>query len=373
MDYNKTYKSFINYADKCKNYINNANFTKEDTFDLNYRDELDINELIKNHRIKMIDRKVEHTMRMVKQIININKNLGIEINLNYVIKVATLYHDIGRLRQSTWSNTFNDSMYKNKNSKFDNHGEDGYDIFLNNDFNVYEKYIPVISETILHHQNHHTVEKLCYCFNGDLSNIDINKIITGNFELNEAEWQVASLIVQLVADVDKTDILYQHLLDDFEMIRDYVVDKSNDSLDNISKKWGISKKEILDFNKLDKNFSPQHLKIPIENVDLSKLEVPYYMKEMFYNNSWPELKILRQDQNWNFITILWWRLSFFLNDIAFNSTLITIEESKLLEQIYKKIPDRIKPLVYEAFEYAKEMLVKEKIEKNKGNIYLLLK
>ena len=53
------------------------------------------------------------------------------------------------------------------------------------------------------------------------------------------------------------------------------------------------------------------------------------MKEMFYNNSWPELKVLIQDENWNFICILWWRLSHFLNQISFSSTLINIEESKL--------------------------------------------
>ena len=94
------------------------------------------------------------------------------------------------------------------------------------------------------------------------------------------------------------------------------------------------------------------------------------MKDMFYNDSWPELRILVQDKNWNFISILWWRLSHFLNQISFSSTLINIEESKLLEQIYELIPDRLKPLVSEAFEYAKDVFVEGRIEKNKGNIYL---
>ena len=57
-----------------------------------------------------------------------------------------------------------------------------------------------------------------------------------------------------------------------------------------------------------------------------------------------------------------------LNEISFSSTLINIEESKLLEQIYELIPDRLKPLVDEAFVYAKEVFVEGKIEKNKGNI-----
>ena len=94
------------------------------------------------------------------------------------------------------------------------------------------------------------------------------------------------------------------------------------------------------------------------------------MKKMFYDNSWPPLKELVTDNNWNFITILWWRLSHFLNAISFTSTLINIHENKLLEDIYNKIPDKIKPLVKEAFEYSKEVLVENKINKNKGNIYL---
>ena len=105
-------------------------------------------------------------------------------------------------------------------------------------------------------------------------------------------------------------------------------------------------------------------------MEIDKLEVPKYMRDMFYNNSWPELRILVQDKNWNFISILWWRLSHFLGEISFSSTLINIEASKLLEQIYELIPDRFKPLVEEAFIYSKEVLVLGKIEKNKGNIYL---
>ena len=34
------------------------------------------------------------------------------------MKVAILYHDIGRLSQATWSNTFDDIIYKEKNKPF---------------------------------------------------------------------------------------------------------------------------------------------------------------------------------------------------------------------------------------------------------------
>lgn len=372
MEYNKTYQSYMNYVNKCRDIIKNTFFTQEDTLELNIQDDkLSINEMIRNHRLKMIDIKIDHTMRMIEQVIKINDKLEIKIDLNLVIKVAVLYHDIGRMRQSTWSNTFTDSVYIKTNKPFKNHGEDGYDIFLNNNFNVDQKYIPIISETILHHQDHHTQPNLTYKFDKELKNINIEDIITGKFELNSAEWQIVSLIVQLVADVDKADILYQHLSNDFDMIRDYIYDKSMDTLDNISKKWEVSKQEIIEYNKIDESsYQPQRIKIPIKNMPIKKIEVPEYMKKMFYDNSWPELRELIKDKNWTFIAIIWWRISHFLNQISFSSTLINIEESKLLEQIYKKIPLRLKPLVSEAFEYAKEVFVTKQIEVNKGNIYL---
>lgn len=372
MEYDRTYDAYIGYINRCRDKIKNTFFTEDDTTDFDIKDSSqEINQIIKKHRLKMIDIKLDHTMRMVEQVIKINEKLGFKVNLDLVVKVAVLYHDIGRMRQSTWSNTFNDSSYKKMNRPFNNHGEDGYDIFLNNDFNIDSKYIPVIGETILHHQDLHVQPKLNYQYQEDLGTIDIDKIITGNYQLNEAEWQITSLIVQLVADIDKTDILYQHLSDDFDMIRDYIYDKSEDTLDNIAKNWGISKTEILEYNHItENNYQPGRIKIPIKNVTIDKLEVPNYMKEMFYNNTWPELRTLIKDKNWNFITILWWRISHFLNQITFTSNLINIEESKLLEQIYDKIPTRLKPLVDEAFKYAQEVLITNRIYENKDNIYL---
>lgn len=288
-----------------------------------------------------------------------------------VIKVAVLYHDIGRMRQATWANGFPDALYKKNNMPYQNHSEDGYDIFINNDFNIESKYVPVIGETILRHQDYHTKERLGYRFDRDLGSINIDDIITGRFQLNDGEWQLVSLIVQLVGDLDKTDILYQHLSDDFEMIREFVNDYSKDTLDNVARKWGIPKSEILEYNKIDEStYEPRTIKVPIKNLETDKLDIPQYMKTMFYENSWPELPVLIQDENWTFISILWWRLSHFLNNISFTSVLVNIEESKLLEQIYEKVPNKLKPLVYDAIEYAKEQLVNKRIEVNKGNIYL---
>lgn len=372
MDYYESYKSFNDYVNKCRNIIRERVYTKKDAFNLNIVDDrLGISEIIKNHRLKMIDIKVNHTMRMIEHIVKINENLGLKVNLGLVTKIAILYHDIGRMRQATWSNTYADSIYKKLGSQFKNHGEDGYDIFLNNDFNVDEKYIPVIGQTILHHQDVKSQPKLQYRYDKDLREINIDDIVTGKFELNESEWEITSLIVQLVADIDRADILYQHLSDDFNMIRDYVTDNSMESLDEISLYWCVPKDEIIKYNGIDEaTYEPQSIRIPIKNMDLNRLIVPSYMREMFYNDSWLDLRELIKDRNWNFITILWWRLSHFLNQISFNSVLVTLEESNLLEQIYEKVPDELKFLVEEAFAYARNELIERRIKENVGNIYI---
>lgn len=372
MDYESTQNSYIAYVNKCREIIRTSLYDKNDIDNLNLNgNESDIDIIVKKHRLKMIDIKLEHTMRMIEQVVKINSMLGINIDLCLVTQIAILYHDIGRMRQATWSNSFGDVVYKKKNKPFKNHGEDGYDIFMYEYFNVDAKYVPIIGQTILHHQDHHVEPNLNYKYMGNLSKIDISEIATGNEELNSAEWQVASLIVQLVADIDKSDILYQHLSDDFDMIRDYIYDYSLISLDELSIKWGVSKEEIIKCNDIDPaSYEPRKVRIPVENMPLSKLEVPDYMKEMFYNNDWPELPILVQDKRWNFISILWWRLSYFLNQITFFSTLENIEESRLLEQIYEKIPEKFKPLVIEAFEYAKEVFVRRTLIANKGKVYI---
>jgi hypothetical protein len=375
MEYRDTYTSWEEYIKRCQSIINNSQYNSADAFLLNpnivaNKSNSEINTIIKEHRNNMIKTKIDHTLRMIDQIIKVNEKLELKTNLALVIKVAVLYHDIGRFRQATWCNTFSDFVYREYVTPFHNHGEDGCDIFLHEDFKVSSKYIPIIAESILHHLDHAYVPKLNYRYN-DVRSINVDDIATGNFWLNEGEWQIASLITGLVADVDKIDILYQHLDDGFEMIRDWVYDNSLQSLDNVAAYWGITKKEIIEYNNIDENnYVPRIIRVPIKNIELSKLEVPKHMKEMFYNNNWAPLKELQRDLKWNFISILWWHLSEFLNQISFTSVLNTVNDYDLLPKIYAKIPNNLKSLFTEAFNYAQEKLVNDQLKNNENNIYL---
>ena len=78
MEYNKTLNSFVNYTNKCREKIREMLFTKEDAKGLNLtgkESNSEINEIITKHRLKMIDIKLDHTMRMVEQVIKINENI----------------------------------------------------------------------------------------------------------------------------------------------------------------------------------------------------------------------------------------------------------------------------------------------------------
>ena len=371
MNYKKTEECFHIYTNQCKELIKKTFFTEEDRKELHLNNKTDWEQKVEEHRLNLINIKIDHTMRMIDQIIQINEKLNLKFDFRLVMKVAILYHDIGRFEQATWSNTFNDDACHKKRLDYIDHGQEGSKIFLSNNFEVDEQYIPLIGATIHHHVHPENMPNANYKFNKELSNLNINDIITGHLELNDAEMKVAVLITQLVADIDKIDILYQQLDDNSGMIKKYIQDDSYDTLDNIAKYWGISKAEIIEENEINEyKYEPRIIKIPIKNMELSKLEVPSYMKEMFYNNNWIPLTELKKDRHWHFISILWWRLSYFLNNINFYPVLATVEATNLLILMEEKVPEKLKPLTTEAFEYAQEVLVNKVCKENQNNLYI---
>ena len=105
-------------------------------------------------------------------------------------------------------------------------------------------------------------------------------------------------------------------------------------------------------------------------IDLRKLSVPQDIKDKFYNNDDIDLKGIRARRDWTFINGMWWRLNHFLNNITFLTNLEMVEQKEVLEQIYATYPDEYKPLVFPAFEFAKEQLVEKVIKENEGEVYI---
>lgn len=396
MDYNKSKVRFNAYVEQCKQEIikqffpneahllNQGNIILENnTFGLILTKDEQQKRKVMNTRLSMIKQKVDHTMRMVEQIIRINEEMGISLDFQQVMKFAVLYHDIGRFEQATWSPSFSDETYKTKiypnGETFKNHGQAGKKIFLGNNFEVDEQYAPIIGETIFHHVNPEENEKTKYQY-GSLSEVrglNVKEIATGNSAslLNEAEWHLVAIITQLVADIDKVDIFFQYLTGEIEIFRPYVVDDSQRTMDEIALDWGIKKEEILDYNEIEEEeyekMENKKIKIPVETLNLSKLEVPQDFKNMFYdyctqNNEevkkiWGSIPTLTKIYpKWSYVYALWWRVGRFIKDINFYSVLISIEECKLLEEVYKQMPDKYKPLISEPIDYAINTLIPQK-------------
>ena len=136
MNYNETNQAFNNYIEECKNKIINTFFKDDVDFNQVAPDiimnnpetpfetkENRKNRLIQTHRLEMIKLKLNHTMRMISEIIKTNDFLGLKFDFKTVLKIAILYHDIGRFDQATWTGDYRDTEYKNRGKVFTNHGE----------------------------------------------------------------------------------------------------------------------------------------------------------------------------------------------------------------------------------------------------------
>lgn len=363
INYNKSLEAFDEYVNICKQEIKNT-FFSNDEFK---------NEKIRNHRNEMIEIKINHTMRIVNDVTKMCENLGINVDFIKLVKVSALLHDIARFNQAVWADSFVDKRCDKFNGM--SHAEYGYQILYVNkrikDFYVPNNYQFAVSQTVKFHQ----VPVLTGDLNLKLNNVDDLDIsvLTGLENLKEEEKLIVSVLVQMVKDVDMLDILYQHLTGEFPVIRPSIAyDVDGESLTNISKNWGISEKEILEYNEL-KEFDINGLKvinIPVINMDLNKLIVPRDIQDKFFKNERMDLKELQQRKDWTFIIGMWWRLNHFLNNINFTSNLELIKQNGLLDEILNQYPEKYRFLVKPAFDFAKKVLIEKRLADNIGNIYI---
>lgn len=384
LNYERTERKFDDYIKKCREKIRNTFFSDEELQNSialksqmvssgEIKPDTSVSDAIKKHRNQMIDIKINHTMRVVSDVSRMAEKLGTPVDFNKVLKVSALLHDYARIKQAIWNDSFNDKNCKEFNGMY--HAEFGYHLlYVNNQFkkfNIPKKYKFAISQVVKCHQDPAVTGDLALTFS-NVNQLDVKKYLTGNEELTDEEKVIVAALVQMVKDVDMLDILYQHLTGEFPVTRNSITyDINNDTLDEISKHFDISKEEIKTFNglKSDDLSDKKSISIPVENVNPIKLTVPQDIQDRFFANENLDLRELQNRQDWTFITGMWWRLNHFLNNINFVSNLEVVEENKLLEQIYATYPDKYKPLVYDAFAYAKEYLLEKAIKKNSGQIY----
>lgn len=383
--YEENEKILSSYIEECRNRIKNT-FFNEDELKMGTSIKKDLinqgiitsntktEEALKIHRNNLIDIKLNHTMRIVEDVTKMAQKMRLNVDFTKVLKVSALLHDIARFDQATWANSFQDRECKQFNGMY--HAEFGYHILhVNkriNDFKIPEKFKIAVMQPVRYHQIPNITGDLALRFS-DKKQLDVNKILTGNENLNEAEKIIVATLVQMVKDVDMLDILYQHLTGEFPVTRPYVTyDIENGNISEVSKYWGVSEKEILEYNGLTENFieGKKSIRIPANIIETSKLEIPEDIKQRYFSNIDMDLKELQARNDYTFITGMWWRLNHFLNNINFVSNLEVVEENELLDKIFATYPDIYKPLVEPAFAFAKEVLIKKTMELNQGNIYV---
>ena len=385
MDKQKIIIAFNNYIEECRNKIKNTIFSDESLVGCEpiktnlvelgkINKDVSLEEAIKFERLDMINTKINHTIRVIENVLALSKKIGTQIDFNKVLAVSALLHDIGRFDQATWNNSFSDKCYKDIKG-INNHAQAGYNILFNeeriNEYGIDNKLYTAIGSVVYNHGNSVLTGDLALKFK-DTKELDIS-VLTGLKNLNREEKIVVAALVQMVRDADMIDILYQNLTDEIPIVRDYISFNINGySINDISKYWDINPEIILKYNNVKETDLDRMnvIKIPVDRIDLRKLEVSSDLQQKFFSNEDIDLKELMDRKDWNFITGMWWRLSHFLNNINFTSNLKIIEEKKLLDKIYNKYPNKFKFLVRDAFFFAKEILLLEQLEKNSDSVYV---
>jgi len=217
-----------------------------------YSDIKDIN--ILETRKNMLKIKYEHTMRMIESSIKTAKEMEFNLKLAEMFKVAILLHDIGRFEQVKYSDTFVDTeVYKN-NLYIKDHGEEGYNFLINGGFKLFgidDLYVPSIGVTVLHHAKGKIPYDLDFLITHDVMNLNPHYILTGTYNFNDLEKKIVSLLLQLVRDIDKLDILYQRA---YGILKPY---------NNLMKVNNIGIKEVSNYGELVKNI---YMKLIVKRV-----------------------------------------------------------------------------------------------------------
>lgn len=325
-----------------------------------------------NHRNEMIKQKYNHTMRVVENIAKMAQKMGQSINFLELTKTVGLLHDVGRFEQALYSDTYADYLVYKDHPTIKNHGEEGEQFLKSGGFKIFETpeiYQPAIAKSVGLHQANELPQIFDHKVDVHFGKIDPDKVLTGTYNFNEFEQKIVSLLLQMVRDIDKIDILYQRANGEIRPVPE-IINVKNIGKDNIMRIWGITIEDLKELNTLDEIENGERVKFYTKRVPIEKLFVNDEIKEMMYHGENIPLKGLQARSDYSFITALWWSIYTFLSDINFVSNLEVVEENNLLNQIYERYPEEYRPVIDEIFAYAKDILISEKIYENKDSLYV---
>lgn len=359
-------------------------------------------DVIMAQRQDLIDVKVNHTKRVVEDILTMAQKIGVNVNFKEVLHCAALLHDIGRFEYAVWNDAYGEVGYKSQqerrigfggkfavfgeNLPVENHAKAGE--YLLKERQIIEtlskqpEYFKLIVQAVSHHQDA-VLEGATNHFDERLINTPLEDLITRESTFNEAEKSIYVTMTQLLKDIDCIDILYQHLTGEFPVIRPTVTFNKNvkdrsgktvvekHSLEDFAAYWGFTPAYVAEYNGLTLEEAEQkdNLRLPVYDAETKKLFIspeklvmPADLQEKFFNLERLDLQEINKRFDWNPIVGMWWRLLHFLGNVSFSANIAIIQERNLLDQILALYPEELKPNVIKAFEFAKENLLG-----NRGN------
>lgn len=323
------------------------------------------------NRTQLIEQKYQHSLRVVASLVKMATQLNLNPSFQEMSVVTGLLHDIGRFKQAFKYGSYADDLcYSNSR----NHGDVGFDVLTKEHgfeyLGVAPLYRPSIGIGVKFHCRNNLPSNFNYLGTPELIASNPVPFLTGNYYFNLQERKIISILLQMVRDADKLDILYQRAIGEIEPIKRTMKVK-NDGLDRVAQRWGLSPSQIEALNPPDRiKTVGAILQIPVSAIPLTKLKVATEIKNKIYCNESLQLTDLQQRSDFSFITALWWTIYTFVTDLNFTTNLKSLSESKILDQIYHNYPPQYQSLIKEIFDYCQKVLIPTTLDSNQNQLYL---
>lgn len=324
--------------------------------------------------IGMLNNKFDHTKNVVSFVVKLANKLALNIDFEKIVAASGLFHDIGRFNQALKFRSFNDSQVFRNN---ENHGDYGFNLLTTEclEMEIFHKIVPeknraAVATTVKLHQRDILPHNFNQHISEELRKTELDSILTGSYEFNDLEEQIVSIMLQMVRDVDRIDILNQRANGSINSISDNIYLNNTGNVSSLAKRWGVKESVIYDNNDQERLSGNSQIVIPREYIPIEKLFVNKDLINKMRKFENINLRDLQQQEDYTFITALWWSIYTFLKDMNFVGDLKIVKELDLLDQIYNRYPIEYRPLIDEIFTFANNVLIDEQISINKKDIYV---
>ncbi len=386
----------------------------------------------KERSIKLINVKRNHTLRCLDIAKKIMKDMGFDDSWIAFACCIVIFHDIGRFMEAEYCGCYVAETLKPFYSKFKEYGVEEHagfaDLLLfkkgaikqffklfNFDNAEIERINIAIEDAILYHQKdekdfpNHLKLQLDMPDDKDLINYNLFELILNPYNDDSDIMDIIrATLAQIMKDVDKVDILSQHLTGEFPIMRkelaiktySRIITGNNDfrqylTFNQYIEHWGLNAEEFLQYNpKFDpvaqdklaslglidmNNIDPEIKKlisktaVPkmlMDRLNPAKLAVPEDILKTLYNGEMQNTNLTQLMGRYDYVppfTDMCWRWGAFLGALNFTSSKKYIRDENLIWRIYDQYSDECKPYAIEFFSFVQRVLIDEVIDKK--NMY----